>query len=82
MAKILKSTRKQQKSLKDVYLDAQIKWVMSLDYNKTPQDIGDIRELEKDWLKAGGRKKEFYRLGANKCRQILTNKIQCKALFR
>ena len=81
MAKIWKSTRKQHKSLKAVYWDAQLKWRMSLDYNKTPQDIGSIRELEKDWVKAGGRKKEFYRLGANKCRQILANKIQCKTLF-
>ena len=46
MAKIWKSTRKQHKSLKAVYWDAQIKWRMSLDYNKTPQYIGDIKEIE------------------------------------
>ena len=81
MAKIWKSTRKQHKSLKAVYWDAQIKWRMSLDYNKTPQYIGDIKEIEKDWIKAGGRRKQLYSIGIKKAREVLSGKIQYKSLF-
>lgn len=82
MAKIWKSTRKQHKSLKAIYWDAQLKWRMSLDYNKTPQDIGSIREIEKEWFKAGGKRKQLYSIGIKKARDILSGKIQCKTLFK
>ena len=81
MAKIWKSTRKQHKPLKAVYWDAQIKWRIALDYNKTPQYIGSIKEIEKDWIKAGGRRKQLYSIGIKKAREILSGKIQCKSLF-